>query len=194
MTLMIGQCEAVTETSSRDQLVGAIHAGDVELVRLLAAADVHLAAAPLGGRHGTRTPLHVAADWPGYFPNGPQIVRTLLAAGADPNARDPEPHSESPLHWAASSDDADVAGALIDGGADINLADGSIGTPLERDRVWVLERRAHLGQRGARVETRWVAGAGPARSARGARVSRAPARRRQAVAGVLARLQRRPAP
>ena len=36
--------------------------------------------------HGTRTPLHVAADWPGYFPAGPAIVRLLIDAGADPNA------------------------------------------------------------------------------------------------------------
>jgi len=36
--------------------------------------------------------------------------------GANPNARDPDqPRSETPLHWAASSDDADVASALIDG-------------------------------------------------------------------------------
>jgi hypothetical protein len=28
--------------------------------------------------------LHLAADWPGYLPNGPQIVRLLIQAGADP--------------------------------------------------------------------------------------------------------------
>jgi len=32
------------------------------------------------------------------------------------------------LHWAASSDDADVAEALIDGGADVEAPGGSIGT------------------------------------------------------------------
>jgi hypothetical protein len=31
--------------------------------------------------HGTRTPLHVAADWPGYFPTGPATVRLLIEAG-----------------------------------------------------------------------------------------------------------------
>ena len=62
------------------------------------------------------------------FPNGPAVVRLLVEAGADPNAR--QPGDETPLHWAASSDDADVAAALIDCGADINAPDGSIGTPL----------------------------------------------------------------
>src|SRR3954447_8148365 len=113
--------------SVADELVAAIHVGDVDSVERLLASDSALASSPLGGRHGTRTPLHVVADWPGYWPNGPEVVRALLAAGADPNARDPEPRSESPLHWAASSDDADVARALIDGGADLDLPDGSIG-------------------------------------------------------------------
>ena len=83
------------------------------------------AASRLGGIAKGRTPLHVVADWPGYFPNGPQVVRMLIAAGADPNARDPDqPRSETPLHWAASSDDVDVARALIDGGADLEPPDG----------------------------------------------------------------------
>jgi uncharacterized protein len=34
---------------------------------------------------GGRTPLHVATDWPGYFPDGPAVVALLIAAGADPN-------------------------------------------------------------------------------------------------------------
>ena len=46
-------------------------------------------------------------DWPGYFPNGPEVVRLLVVAGADPDAR--YPGEETPLHWAASSDDSHVA-------------------------------------------------------------------------------------
>ncbi len=62
-------------------------------------------------------PLHIVTDWPGYFPNGPAIVRILIEAGADPNALTSPGNPETPLHYAASSDDADVAEALINGGA-----------------------------------------------------------------------------
>src|SRR5262249_16933149 len=59
------------------------------------------------------------------------IVRLLLAAGANVDARTEGDEGETPLHWAASSDDVDVADALIDGGADIECPGGSIGTPLD---------------------------------------------------------------
>src|SRR5215475_5668918 len=117
----------------------AVHAGDVEAVQRLLRNDPALATARLGSKdRGTATPLHLVTDWPGYFANGPRIVRLLIDAGADPNAlttrRGAEtagPGDETPLHYAASSDDADVAEALIDGGADIEKPDGSIGTPLD---------------------------------------------------------------
>jgi uncharacterized protein len=146
--------------SAADELVAAIHVGDVDRVERLVASEAALATSPLGGRHGTRTALHVVADWPGYFPNGPQIARILLAAGADPNARDPGTPSETPLHWAASSDDADVALALIDGGADIELPGGSIGTPLENAIGYGCWNVAGLlVERGARVDKLWPAAA-----------------------------------
>ena len=141
-------------------LVAAIRSGDIGAVQRIVTDTPDLARAPLGGRFKTRTALHVVADWPGYFPNGPQIVPLLIAAGADPNYRDPEPGSETPLHWAASSDDVDVAAALIDGGADIEVPDGSIGTPLDNAvgyACWHLARL--LVARGARVDKLWHAGA-----------------------------------
>jgi len=49
----------------------------------------------------------------------------LVAAGADVNARFTGPHSETPLHWAASSDDVEALDALLDAGADIE-ADGAV--------------------------------------------------------------------
>src|SRR3954454_22944752 len=126
-----GEGPMTTDRQSSDA-IAAIRGGDVATLQRLLADDPGLAAARLGGIAKGRTPLHVVADWPGYFPNGPRIVRMLIDAGADPNARDPDqPSSETPLHWAASSDDADVAAALIDGGADVEVPRGSIGTPLD---------------------------------------------------------------
>ncbi|MBL7492373.1 ankyrin repeat domain-containing protein [Frankia sp. AgB1.9] len=143
------------------ELGAAIHAGDLDAVRRLVAATPQLVSGPLGGPFKTRTALHVVADWPGYFPNGPQIVRLLLAAGADPDGR--SPGEETPLHWAASSDDADVAAALIDGGADLETPDGSIGSPLDNAIGYGCWHVAALlvarGARVARVEKLWHAGA-----------------------------------
>ena len=65
-----------------------------------------------------------------------------------------------PLHWAASSDDVDVARALIDGGADLEAADGSIGTPLDNAigyGCWHVARL--LVARGAKVDALWHAAA-----------------------------------
>ena len=141
-------------------LVAAIHSGDVDAVGRLTSEAPELARQPLDGPFKSRTALHVVCDWPGYFLNGPQIVALLIAAGADPNHRDPAPRSETPLHWAASSDDVDVAAALIDGGADIEVPDGSIGTPLDNAvgyACWHVARL--LVARGARVDKLWHAGA-----------------------------------
>jgi ankyrin repeat protein len=144
-------------------LVKAIRGGEIEgLTRLL---DEHpeLASVRLQRNKGTHTPLHVAADWPGYFPNGPAVVDLLISRGADPNAPvTGSSHSETPLHWAASSDDVDVAAALISAGANIEATGASIagGTPLD-DAVgygcWQVARL--LVERGARVERLWHAAA-----------------------------------
>jgi uncharacterized protein len=137
--------------------VQAIREGDIAALERLLAEHPGLASDRI---HGSRTPLHVAADWPGYFPNGPAVVRMLIDAGADPSAATGGPHPETPLHWAASSDDADVAEALISGGADIETPGGSIGTPLHNAvgyGCWHVARL--LVQRGARVDTLWEAAA-----------------------------------
>ena len=149
------------------ELRSAVHAGDVETIQRLLRNDPALATARFTGRGGgTGTPLHLVTDWPGYFPNGPAVVRLLISAGADPNALTtshgsaPGPGSETPLHYAASSDDVDVAEALIDGGADIEVPGGSIGTPLDNAvgyGCWHVARL--LVTRGARVDKAWHAAA-----------------------------------
>jgi ankyrin repeat protein len=150
------------------ELRSAVHAGDMEAIKRLLRNDPALASARLGSKDtGTTTPLHLVTDWPGYFPNGPQIVRLLIGNGADPNSRTTSrgsqatgPGDETPLHYAASSDDVDVAEALIDGGADIEVPGGSIGTPLDNAigyACWHVARL--LMARGARVDKAWHAAA-----------------------------------
>ncbi|TFE24961.1 ankyrin repeat domain-containing protein [Cohnella luojiensis] len=103
----------------------------------------------------SRTLLHVATDWPGHFPNGEAIVLALIEAGAEVNARFAGPHSETPLHWAASSNDIEVLDALLDSGADIETTGAVIagGTPLD-DAVafgqWQVAQR--LVERGAQTK------------------------------------------
>ena len=154
----------MTEMSPADDLVVAIHVGDVDSVERLLASDADLASARLGGGRGTQTPLHVVAGWPGYYPNGPEIALLLIQSGAAVDARttglDPADNGETPLHWTASNDDVDVARVLIDGGADLEAPDGSIGTPLENAIGYACLGVARLLiERGARVEKLWTAGA-----------------------------------
>ncbi len=168
---MVSEQETGNWIPSDDQvavdLLLAVRAGDVEMIQRLLRTDPALASARLVGKDGgAGTPLHLVTDWPGYFPNGPQIVRLLIGAGADPNAlttsrgSQPGPGDETPLHYAASSDDVDVAEALIEGGADIEVPDGSIGTPLDNAvgyGCWHVARL--LVARGARVDKAWHAAA-----------------------------------
>jgi hypothetical protein len=109
----------------------------------------------------SRTLLHVVTDWPGHVPEAAAKIRTLVAAGADVDARFTGPHTETPLHWAASSDDTEALDALLDAGADIE-SDGAVigaGTPIA-DAVafgqWNAARR--LLERGARTNI-WQAAA-----------------------------------
>lgn len=138
-------------------IAAAIRGGDVARVRQLLADDPSLAKARVVDAGGVgRTLLHVVADWPGHFPNGAETVAALIAAGADPNA--PVANSpvapETPLHWAASSDDVAVLDALLDGGADIEAPGAAFtgGTAMSDAVIfaqWNAARR--LLARGART-------------------------------------------
>jgi ankyrin repeat protein len=144
--------------------VDAIRTGDVEALQLLLSENPSLSTARVDvdeGEGKSHTLLHVATDWPGHFPNGAAVIAVLIAAGADPNASSIGHHSETPLHWAASSDDVEVLDALIDAGADIEAPGAVIGggTPLD-DAVafgqWRAARR--LVECGARTRL-WHAAA-----------------------------------
>lgn len=144
----------------------AVHSGDVAALKRLLAEHPELVTAVFASdedraRGMGRTLLHVATDWPGNFPNGPQTVAALVEAGADVNARFTGPHTETPLHWAASSDDVAVLDALLDAGADIEARGAVIGggTPMADATAfgqWNAARR--LLERGA-ATTRWEASA-----------------------------------
>lgn len=137
--------------------VKAIHTGDLSALKRLLSENSDLATAKLGDDDDcgmSRSLLHVATDWPGHFPNGPAIVAVLVGAGADVNARFTGPHTETPLHWAASSNDVEVLDALINAGADIEAPGGIIGNgaPLADARAFGQWRAAHrLVQRGAQT-------------------------------------------
>ena len=133
----------------------AVQAGDLAALERMLAADPWLATARIGDWDCHRTLLHAATDWPGHFPNGPAVVERLVVAGADVNAHSCfSSHTETPLHWAASSDDVAVLDALLDAGADIEalgavLGGGSALADASGFGNWAAARR--LVERGART-------------------------------------------
>jgi hypothetical protein len=95
-----------TEDPLAVAVVAAIRAGDLASLTRLLGEHPGLARVRLGTGNScgmSRTLLHVVTDWPGHFPNGPLTVAALVAAGADVNALFAGPHTETPLHCAASS-------------------------------------------------------------------------------------------
>lgn len=147
-----------SDVEDRAAAVEAIHSGDIDALERLLVRNPELANARIDGQ---RTVLHVATDWPGHFPNSARAVAVLVAHGADVNAKFIGRHAETPLHWAASSDDVAALDALLDCGADME-ARGSViggGTALA-DAVafgqWKAARR--LIERGAKT-TLWQAAA-----------------------------------
>ena len=130
---MPGAWTMSTEDPLAVRTVAAIREGDATALASILGehpelATVRLGSDPDGDDPGmTRSLLHVATDWPGHFPNVGETIRILVEAGADPNARFTGPHTETPLHWAASSDDVEALDTLLDLGADIEATGAVIG-------------------------------------------------------------------
>jgi len=139
-------------------MVRVIQAGDLEELKRLLGAEAEAARAVIVDEEGVgRTLLHVATDWPGHFPRVAETIAVLIAAGAVVNARvrlANGQEGETPLHWAASSDDVAALDALLEGGADIE-APGAVftGGSAMSDAVifaqWKAARR--LLERGAQT-------------------------------------------
>ena len=140
--------------------VAAVRTGDVDALAVLLADHPALVSGPLPG-HGGRSLLHVATDWPGHRPGIATTIAALVGAGADVGVRFEGEHAETPLHWAASSDDLEAVQALLDAGADIDAPGAVIGggTPLDDATAFAQWGAARLlVERGATVST-WDAAA-----------------------------------
>jgi ankyrin repeat protein len=147
-------CRSVEEPSV-PAFVAAIQAGDVEGLATILDADPELARSYLGDEGQARSALHIATDWPGHFPRVAATIALLVERGADVNATFVGAHQETPLHWAASSDDVAALDALLAAGADLEAGGGVLtdGSPLDDAVIfgqWNAARR--LYEAGARTK------------------------------------------
>jgi len=146
-------------------LIVAIHHGDVEGLKKLLDDNPGISKVRIvDAKQVGRTLLHIATDWPGHFPNVGRTIGLLMERGADPDVPVMGAKTqETPLHWAASSNDVDAINALLDGGANIECA-GAIftnGTAMSDAVIfaqWDAARR--LLERGAQTTLTQSAGLG----------------------------------
>ncbi len=138
------------------RLVTAIQTGDLDALSEGLAEHPDAARTGIGSaeHEDVRSLLHIATDWPGHFPRVAETIAVLAAAGADVNAPFQKSHAETPLHWAASSDDVAAIDALLDAGADIEQAGSALGggacmANAVSFKQWNAARRLH--ERGART-------------------------------------------
>jgi hypothetical protein len=100
--------------------------GNLMMVELL----LRLGADPNAQDEGGHTPLYCVANEYGASEGG-GVVRALAQGGANVNANDGVKHCTA-LHMAARRGNLEIAGALLDCGADIDARDSLGDTPLRR--------------------------------------------------------------
>ncbi len=157
---MAEEPEGAPGDADAEAAVEAVRAGDTVALDNVLTARPDLATSLVPG-HGGRALLHVATDWPGHLPHVAETIAILVRHGADVDATFVGEHEETPLHWAASSDDLAAIDALLDAGAAIDARGAVIGggTPLNDATAfgqWRAARR--LVERGA-VVSAWDAAA-----------------------------------
>lgn len=113
-------------------------------------------AEPAAGDEDGDTPLH----WTflGEHALGSEVVRTLVAEGADPNAQGSR--RATPLHLAAKRADLDAVKSLLEAGADPTARDEDGDTPLH----WICNGDHRFSSAGVALE---LLGAGAEADARG---------------------------
>jgi hypothetical protein len=133
----------------RTLLHAAAAAANLALVELL----LQLGAEPDRTDAGGHTPLYCVGN-ECKMPDGAKVVRVLVQAGANVNARDGAKRC-SALHMAARRGNKEIAEALLDCGADIEAPDSLGDTPLRRSvNCNKPDVAALLVQRGADIHSR----------------------------------------
>ena len=95
-----------------------------------------------------QTPLHYAAK----FNTSADAIWVLVGSGANVNALDGD-RNQTPLHYASEHNTADVISRLIKCGADANVCDADLWTPLHMAARFNCEVVPVLVQHGAKVNT-----------------------------------------
>ena len=98
--------------------------GRMDVAELLIAKGANVNAKFTGGYFVGLTPLHFAAG------RDAEIVRLLIAKGADIDSRSPDTKNQTPLHFACLRGHKDVVEVLIAKGADMNAKDNNGRTAL----------------------------------------------------------------
>jgi len=106
-----------TFTAQVIEILNASVSGDSTKVEFLLQQEPRLA--NIKSREIKSTPLHFAAHR-GHL----EVVRFLIAAFADVNAKEDNGSNSTPLHWAATGGYPDVSQLLVENGADLNAIDG----------------------------------------------------------------------